>query len=90
MPIHFQEPFRRNFNQKTFQPGVEDFLADALGALRGGAAGWCLHIGDNREAPDGRPRKVFDMSSTEGRLFDQIDEVEREVISRVARHLGFK
>lgn len=90
VPVHYQEPFRRNFNPHQFQPTVGDFLTDALGALKGGAAGWCLHIGDNRAARDRRPRKDFDMRPAEGRLFDQIDDVEREVIGKVADHLGLR
>jgi hypothetical protein len=88
MPVHYQEPLRRNFG--SFQPTLEDFLTDARGALEGGAAGWCLHLGDNRLAADRRPRKVFDMSPTAGRLFAQIDSVEREVIRRLASHLGLR
>ncbi len=90
MPVHYQEPFRRDFNPRTFQPRVEDFLTDALGALRGGAAGWCFHIGDNRLAKDRRPRRDFDMRPSEGRFFDSLDQVEREVMRRLAKHLGLK
>ncbi|MBC7287380.1 MAG: hypothetical protein H5T86_04905 [Armatimonadetes bacterium] len=90
VPVHYQEPFRRDFNPKVFQPQPDDFLTDALGALRGGAAGWCLHMGDNRARPDRRPRRDFDMRPEEGRLFDQIDDVEREVMNSLARHLGLR
>ena len=74
-PIHLQEPFRRGFGD--WEPTVADFLADLRGAIKGGAAGWCLHNGDQRKRADGRPRRSFDLRET--RLFDQLDEVERTV-----------
>ncbi|NOX56150.1 MAG: hypothetical protein GXP27_17250, partial [Planctomycetes bacterium] len=80
VPVHYQEPFRRDFS-KGWQPTVEDFLLDLRGALRGGAAGWCFHNGDNRWAKDGRPRRSFDMRQQ--RLFDQLDPVERQVVAHV-------
>ncbi len=86
VPVHYQEPFRRNFNPRTFQPRVDDFITDALGALRGGAAGWCLHIGANRAAPDRQPRKDFDMRKA--RLWVQMDKVELEVAHKLAKTLG--
>jgi len=81
-PVHYQEPFRRDFT--VWQPGVEDFLADLAGAIRGGAAGWCFHNGYNRFASDGggRPRRCFDLR--DGALMDQLDPVEREVLDRAA------
>ncbi|MFW6154907.1 MAG: hypothetical protein ACOC95_06800 [Planctomycetota bacterium] len=54
-----------------------------LGAIEGGAAGWCFHNGDNRARDDGRPRRSFDMSDGEGRLFDQLDAEERALLERV-------
>lgn len=80
VPVHYQEPFRRGFGR--WEPAVEDFLTDARAARDAGAAGWCLHNGDQRAQPEGRPRRSFDLSSQ--RLFDQLDRVEREAIQRLA------
>ncbi|MGQ9523412.1 MAG: hypothetical protein ACUVTZ_01100 [Armatimonadota bacterium] len=82
VPVHYQEPFRRGYPYKGGVPTVEDFLTDLRGAVMGGAAGWCLHNGGKRDRPDERPRASFDL--TEGRLFDQLDEVEKQVIRRAA------
>jgi len=82
VPVHCQEPFRRGFT-KGWEPSAEDFLADALAARDGGAAGWCFHNGDAREAPDGRPRRSFDLRQQ--RLFDQLDAVERKAIEALHR-----
>lgn len=68
-PIHYQEPFRTGYGD--WDPRAEDFAADLEGALAGGAAGWCLHNGENRKSPDGKPRASFDLVS--GALFDQLD-----------------
>jgi hypothetical protein len=76
VPVHYQEPFRRGFGK--YDPTAQDFLADLAGARRGSAAGWCLHNGDQRDRGDGRPRRSFDLR--EGRLFEQLDAVEREVL----------
>ena len=85
-PIHLQEPFRRDYGK--FQPTVKDFYTDAIGAKKGGAAGWCLHNGSSRFSPDKRPHRSFLMSESEGRLFKQLDEVEREVCKGVSREIG--
>ncbi len=90
MPIHYQEPFRRDYNPGRFQPTANDFLTDALAALKAGAAGWCFHNGGNRAVPDGRPRRSFDMRLSEGRLYVQLDDVEHEVVRRLARYLGLR
>lgn len=83
VPVHYQEPMRRSFMH--WQPELEHFLADLRGAVRGGAAGWCLHNGGSRDvAEDGRPRRSFDMRTEEGRLFDQLDAVELEVVDRAS------
>ncbi len=82
IPVHYQEPFRRDFT-KGWQPSVEDFVTDLRGAIRGGAAGWCFHNGDNRFAPNGEPRRSFDMRQK--RLFDQLDSVERQVVRGLAQ-----
>jgi len=82
VPVHYQEPFRRGYG--SWQPKAQDFLTDLKNAKRGGAAGWCLHNGDVRKNPDGRPRRSFDMRETEGRLFDQLDSEEKTVIEQAA------
>ncbi|MHC4442440.1 MAG: cellulase family glycosylhydrolase [Planctomycetota bacterium] len=71
IPIHLQEPFRESWNTSTFNPTVEDFYRDCTGGKVAEAAGWCLHNGSNRDVGDYRPRRSFDMSSSEGRLYDQ-------------------
>jgi hypothetical protein len=88
VPVHYQEPFRRDFYD--FQPEVDDFMADLDGAMAGGAAGWCLHNGSVRgpNEGDGRPRRSFDLRPAEGRLMDQLDEVEREVVRRIRARQG--
>jgi endo-1,4-beta-mannosidase len=73
VPVHYQEPFRRGFGK--YDPSAEDFWTDLEGARQGGAAGWCFHNGDQRARKDGRPRRSFDLR--EGRLFEQLDDVER-------------
>jgi len=82
VPVHFQEPFRRGFT-RGWEPSVDDYLTDARGALRGGAAGWCFHNGDERHKPYGKPRRSFDMRTE--RLFDQLDNVERQAVERLRR-----
>ena len=62
------------------------FVEDLQGALDGGAAGWCFHNGDTRQAPDGRPRRSFDLR--DGRLFDQLDNEERALIAYLRSHIG--
>jgi CubicO group peptidase (beta-lactamase class C family) len=78
VPVHYQEPFRRGFSSQ-WEPSTEDFAVDLRGALAGGAAGWCFHNGDQRDRPDGRPRRSFDLRT---RLFEQCDEVERAFLDR--------
>lgn len=78
-PVHYQEPFRRGFGK--WEPAAEDFVADALGARAGGAAGWCLHNGHEGESPDGRPRRSFDLR--EKRLFEQLDGEEKAALQRL-------
>jgi hypothetical protein len=77
VPLHYQEPFRRGFTE-GWEPAAGDFVADARGAVAGGAAGWCLHNGDSRHKPDGKPRRSFDMR--EHRLFDQLDSEEKKAL----------
>lgn len=76
VPVHYQEPFRRGYGK--WQPRTEDFVADVRGAKNGGAAGWCFHNGDTRNAPDGRPRRSFDLR--EKRLFDDLDAEDQRAV----------
>jgi hypothetical protein len=76
VPLHYQEPFRRGYGKR--QPRAEDFVTDLDGARAGGAAGWCFHNGDTRSAPDGQPRRSFDLR--ERRLFEQLDAEEIKVL----------
>jgi hypothetical protein len=88
IPVHYQEPFRRGFRAEEWEPEVEDFILDLKGAIAGGAAGWCFHNGDQRDAPDHLPLRSFGMR--EQRLFDQFDQEDREILARirsVAEHL---
>jgi hypothetical protein len=79
VPLHYQEPFRRGFG--GWEPRAEDFLTDLRGAVAGGAAGWCFHNGDERNQPDGRPRRSFDLR--EKRLLHQLDAEEKKVVESV-------
>lgn len=83
VPVHYQEPFRRGFTPKRWQPKAEHFLADLKAALEAGAAGWCLHNGDQKDKPQSKPRRSFDMR--EARLFDQLDEQEMKFIRQMKR-----
>ena len=78
-PVHYQEPFRRGYAE--WEPAAADFFTDLRGAVEGGAAGWCLHNGDERRRDDGKPRRSLDLRTQ--RLFDQLDEVEMEVAAGV-------
>jgi hypothetical protein len=79
VPVHYQEPFRRGYTD--WQPKAEDFVADAMAARAGGAAGWCFHNGSEKPGPESRPRRSFDMH--EKRLFDQLDPEERKAIAQL-------
>jgi len=81
VPVHYQEPFRRGFRPKQWEPKAEHFLADLKGALEGGAAGWCFHNGDQKDKPQAKPRRSFDMRKA--RLFEQLDEQEMKFIRQV-------
>ncbi len=83
VPLHYQEPFRRGFRPDRFEPAAEHFLADLKQALAGGAAGWCLHNGDQKDRPESKPRRSFDMRRR--RLFDQLDEHERKVLASFSK-----
>lgn len=80
-PVHHQEPFRRGYQR--WEPTAADFLTDLRGAVAGGAAGWCLHNGTQRNAPDQQPRRSFDLRGR--RLFDQLDDEESKVVAEAAR-----
>ena len=83
VPVHYQEPFRRGFRPTRFEPTSEAFLVDLQQARQGGAAGWCLHNGDQKDRPEGKPRRSFDMR--EKRLFEQLDEQERRFLDSLTR-----
>jgi len=78
VPVHYQEPFRRGYQPKRWEPPADAFIADLKQAIEGGAVGWCFHNGDERDKPDGKPGRSFDMR--ERRLFDQLDDEERKVV----------
>lgn len=78
-PLHYQEPFPRGYTK--WQPTVKDFLTDARGAKVAGAAGWCFHNTAEREHPERRPRRSFDLRDL--RLFDQLDDEERKVLTEL-------
>ncbi|NUM53180.1 MAG: hypothetical protein HUU46_06025 [Candidatus Hydrogenedentes bacterium] len=81
VPVHYQEPFRRDYG--NWNPTADDFMTDLENAKDGGAAGWCFHNGANSLTFDKRPRRSFDMRAAEGRLFDQLDKVEKEFLSHL-------
>jgi hypothetical protein len=81
VPVLYQEPFRRDYG--PVQPTAEDFLADLRQARQSHAAGWCLHNGSNRNDQEGHPRRSFDLRGEQS-LFERLDEVELEVVKRVA------
>ena len=83
VPVHYQEPFRRGYDR--WEPASSDFLTDLRGAIVGGAAGWCFHNGSERDAPENRPRRSFDLR-TKG-LFDQLDQQELKVVAGVSAAL---
>ena len=87
-PIHYQEPFRRDYldYRGYWQPEAETFCTDLRNAKRGGAAGWCFHNG-SPSPPERFPagnRRSFDLRRSQGRLMDQLDEVERQFLKRAA------
>ncbi len=76
-PVHYQEPFRRGY--EDWEPKAADFLLDLRGAVKGGAAGWCFHNGQQRNTPDHEPRRSFDLRTR--RLMEQLDPEERKVVA---------
>ncbi|HIE50583.1 MAG TPA: hypothetical protein EYP85_02385 [Armatimonadetes bacterium] len=83
VPLHYQEPFRRGFRPRRWEPPAAAFLTDLRQALAGKAAGWCFHNGDQKDRPEGKPRRSFDLR--EQCLFAQLDAEERKVIEAVHR-----
>jgi hypothetical protein len=79
VPVHLQEPFRRDYG--AWQPQPDDFLTDLRGGVAGGAAGWCLHNGSRREAADHEPRRCFDLRPERGPFFHTLDSAERTVLA---------
>lgn len=80
VPVHYQEPFRRGYGD--WQPKSADFRTDLVGAIEGGAAGWCFHNGATRSA-NGEPRRSFDMRAR--RLFDQLDHEELDFLQSLIK-----
>lgn len=88
VPVHYQEPFRRGYTP-GWEPTADDFLLDLEGAIKGGGGGWCFHNGNQRDTPDNKPRRSFDMR--EKQLFEQLDEEERRFINALSsKHLSKK
>ncbi len=83
VPVHYQEPFRRGFQPRRWEPPAAAFIEDLEQSIRGGAAGWCFHNGDQKDRPGGKPRRSFDMRVQ--RLFDQFNPVERTVLDGIRR-----
>lgn len=81
VPVHYQEPFRRGYSPRQWEPLADAFATDLMGARAGGAAGWCFHNGDQTDHPDGKPRRSFDLR--EHRLFEQFDEEEGKVLQGI-------
>lgn len=84
VPVHYHEPFRRGFT-RGWEPKAADFITDALGSLKGGAAGWCLHNGNDlqRRNKKGKALRSFDMR--EKRLFDTLDEEEMTALQKLSQ-----
>ncbi|HUS35441.1 MAG TPA: hypothetical protein VM680_08835 [Verrucomicrobiae bacterium] len=82
IPIHYDEPFRRGYT-RGWEPSADDFVTDLRNAVQAGAAGWCFHNGAQVGPRDGIPRRSFDLR--EKRLYDQLDPIEREVVTKVGR-----
>jgi len=78
VPIHYQEPFRRGYDPRHWEPMGSDFILDLRNARAGGAAGWCFHNGSQKDGPADKPRRSFDMR--EQSLFEQFDRQERDFL----------
>ncbi len=72
-PIYLQEEARRGYAGADWPK--EDFLVAVAGARRAGAAGWCFHTDAG-----------FDLVA--GTFFDQLDDVERDLIDELAAAAG--
>ncbi len=79
LPLHYQEPFRRGYGPRHWEPSAADFITDLRGALDGGAAGWCFHNGDQKDKPGGKPSRSFDLRQQ--RLFEQLDNEEQSFLN---------
>ena len=78
VPVHYQEPFRRGYAPRHWEPAAADFRLDLDGARGAGAAGWCFHNGTQKGAPGEQPRRSFDLSSSP--LCQQLDAQELEFV----------
>jgi hypothetical protein len=76
VPLHYDEPFRRGY--PGWEPTADDFRTDLQAAKSSGAAGWCFHNGNQKDTPDGRPRRSFDLRDKT--LFEQLDAEERKFL----------
>jgi hypothetical protein len=79
VPVLYQEPFRRGYSPRDWEPAADAFSMDLKGARAGGAAGWCFHNGDQKDKAQGKPRRSFDLRQQ--RLFEQLDTEERAFLS---------
>jgi hypothetical protein len=79
VPVHYQEPFRRGYDSRHWEPSAAEFIMDLRGALAGGAAGWCFHNGDQKDKAGGKPARSFDLSQQ--RLFEQLDNEEHTFLN---------
>jgi hypothetical protein len=77
VPLHYDEPFRRGFTD--YEPTADDFRTDLDAARSTGAAGWCFHNGHERDGPQGRPRRSFDLRDKT--LFEQLDDEEQKFLA---------
>ena len=83
VPLHYDEPFRRGFAE--WEPKADDFWTDLQAARSAGAAGWCFHNGHEKNGPQGRPRRSFDLRDKT--LFEQLDLEERQFLARLKAEL---
>jgi len=65
---------------------VEDFGPTCAARWPAAPAGWCFHNGGERDAPEGQPRRSFDLRRK--RLFDQLDDEERKAIELLKSVVG--
>lgn len=83
VPIHLQEPFRRDY--ASYQPTQDDFYRDDSGGKIADAAGWCFHNGSARGKSLFRSFKMTDEC---GRLFAQLDAVEKDMLKNIDDVIG--